>query len=65
MKIKNFLIGFVTTFAVVLVVNVIVVYVWNLVQYGEGAFNWGLSFTLAVIVGIVLPVTRAMMSKEK
>ena len=42
-----------------------VVYLWNLIAHGQGAFNWGLSFTFAVIVGIILPVTRAMMSKEK
>ena len=65
MKIRDFLIRFAITFAVVFVVNAIVVYLWNLIAHGQGTFNWGLSFTLAVIVGIVLPVTRAMMSKEK
>ena len=65
MKIKNLLISFVTTFALVFIVNVIVIYLWNLIMHGQGAFNWGLSFTLAVIVGIVLPVMRAMMGKEK
>ena len=56
MKIKKFLIHFVTTFAVVFVVNAIVVYVWNLVRYGEGTFNWQLTFTLAITVGIILPL---------
>jgi len=65
MNIKKLLIGFVITFAVVLVVNIIVVYLWNLIMHGQGTFYWGLSFTLAVVVGIVLPVTRAMLSKEK
>ena len=65
MKIKSLLIGFAITFAVVFVVNAIVVYLWNLIMHGQGAFDWGLSFTLAVIVGIVLPVIRAMTIKEK
>jgi uncharacterized membrane protein YagU involved in acid resistance len=65
MKIKKFLIQFVIVFAVTFVANAIVVYVWNLVQHGEGTFNWGLSFTLAVILGIVLPIIRTMTSKEK
>ena len=42
-----------------------VVYLWNLIAHGQGTFYWGLSFTLAVIVGIFLPVTRAIMSKGK
>jgi uncharacterized membrane protein YagU involved in acid resistance len=65
MKIKEFLIRFVIVFAVVFVVNAVVVYLWNLIVHGEGAFNWGLSFTLAIVVGIILPLTRAMTSKEK
>ena len=65
MKIKEFLIRFVIVFAVVFVVNAIVVYLWNLIVHGEGAFNWGLSLTLAIVVGIILPLTRAMTSKEK
>jgi len=65
MKIKNLLIGFAITFAVSFVVNAVVVYLWNLIVHGDGAFNWGLSLTLAVILGIVLPVVSAMMSKRK
>ncbi len=65
MKIKKFLIHFVIYFALVLVVNPIVVYVWNLVRHGEGAFDWATTFTLAVILGIVLALTRVTMSKEK
>jgi len=34
MNIKKLFIGFVTTFAVVLVVNAIVVYLWNLISSG-------------------------------
>ena len=65
MKIKDFLIRFAIIFALVLVINPIVVYVWNLVRHGEGAFDWQLSFTLAIIVGIILAVERARKSKEK
>ena len=65
MKIKEFLIRFVIVFAVTFVVNAIVVYLWNLVRHGEGAFDWQLTFTLAIIVGIILPFTRAMASKGK
>ena len=65
MKIKKFLIHFVIYFSLVLVINPIVVYVWNLVRHGEGAFDWQLTFTLAIILGIILAVERARKSKEK
>ena len=58
MKIKQFLIRFVITFALVFVVNAIVVYLWNLIAHGQGAFDWETSFRFAIILGIVLPIIR-------
>ena len=65
MNIKKLLIGFVTTFAVTLVVAAIVTYLWNLIAHGQSAVDWETSFRLAIILGIALPVHRAMTSKEK
>ena len=65
MKIKGFLIGFVTTFAVTLAVAAIVTYLWNLGVHGQSAVDWETSFRLAIILGIILPVTRGMTSKRK
>lgn len=65
MKIKEFLIKFVIYFSLVFVVNAIVIYLWNLVRHGEGAFNWATTFTLAIILGIILAVERARKSHEK
>jgi len=65
MKVKKFLIQFVIYFSLVFVVNAIVIYLWNLVRHGEGAFDWQSTFTLAIILGIILPIHRAMTSKEK
>lgn len=66
MKIKKFLINFVIAFTVTFVVNAIVIYLWNLIRYGEGAFDWGLSFTLAIAtgIGIGLTLAHALESKE-
>ena len=58
MKIKNFLIEFVILFTVTLVVNAIVIYVL------KGAFDWGLSFSLAIAIGIGLPLVHALESKD-
>ena len=65
MKIKSFLIGFVTTFAVTLVVAALVTYLWNLIAHGQSAVDWETSFRFAIILGIALPVARAMTSKGK
>jgi len=65
MKIKSFLIGFVTTFALIFVVAAIVTYLWNLILHGQSAVDWETSFRLAIILGIALPVARVMTSKGK
>ncbi len=61
MNIKKLIIGFVTTFAVTLVVCVMVTYLWNLIAHGESTVDWSTSFRLAIILGIVLPVIRRVL----
>ena len=65
MKIKNLLIGFAITFAVTIVVAAIVTYLWNLIAHGQGTVDWETAFRFAIILGIALPVAKAMTSKEK
>ena len=60
MNIKKLLIDFVTTFALILVVATIVTYLWNLIRYGQSAVDWETSFRLAIVLGIALPVIRAI-----
>jgi hypothetical protein len=42
------------SFIVAFIVNVIVVYLWDLFFHGQGTFNLGSSFTIALALGIVL-----------
>lgn len=65
MKIKRFLIDVVIVFAVAFVVNTIVVYLWNLVRHGQGVFDWETSIRFAIIIGMILLITRALTSKGK
>ena len=65
MKIKELLVNFVIMFAVVLVVSVIVTYLWNLVAHGSGAIDWEISLVFALSIGIALPVSLALRTKEK
>ena len=56
MKIKEFLIHFIVAFIVAFVINAIVVYLWNLIRFGEGAFNWGLAFYFGIVCGIIFAI---------
>ena len=47
---KRFLISFIFGF----IVNIIVVYFWDLFFHGQGTFNFGSSFAVALAIGVVL-----------
>lgn len=45
---------FLTSFVVVFITHVIIVYLWDLFFHGQGTFNFGLSFVLALAIGAAL-----------
>jgi multisubunit Na+/H+ antiporter MnhB subunit len=47
---KKFLLSFIFAF----IVNIIVVYFWDLFFHGQGTFNLGLSLTVALALSVVL-----------
>ena len=69
MKIKEFLIVFAIVFVVTLVAATIVTYLYSLIARGMSVFDWEMSFRLAIILGVGLPVaqsvSRVLGAKEK
>jgi hypothetical protein len=57
---KEFLVRFFVTFAVAFTINAAVIYIWNFIQKGEGIFKWEQAFVIAIIIGIILPLTKEM-----
>lgn len=55
MNVKKFAMDVAATFAVVLVVSVVVTYLYALIVHGAGLVDWESSFRFAIIFGIVLP----------
>ena len=54
---KGFITQFALTFAVALVAAAVVTYLWSLVAEGQGTVDWGTVVPLAIVLGIVLPVS--------
>lgn len=65
MKIKEFLIHFVVAFVVAFVINAIVVYLWNLIRYGDGACNWSLAFYFGIVCGVVFGIVLRKRGAEQ
>jgi hypothetical protein len=41
-------------FVIAFIVNIIVVYLWDSFFHGQGTFNLGFSFTVALVLSVVL-----------
>jgi hypothetical protein len=59
MKLKSIFMDVIMTFFITLAVSVVITLLWNWVIEKRGAVvDWKTSFPLAIIMGIVLPVSR-------
>jgi hypothetical protein len=58
MNTRGFLIDLAITIPVTFVVAAVVTYLYSLIAHGAGEVNWETAFHLALIVGVVLPLTR-------
>jgi hypothetical protein len=59
MKTKSIFTSMLLTFFITLVVTIVVTLLWNLIIDKSGAkIDWKTSFMMAIIIGIVLPLSR-------
>ena len=67
MNIKQLLIDSVVVFAITLAVTVVVTFLWNFFFHNNAVVDWEMSFRLAIIFGIVLPLVkmRGSVHREK
>jgi hypothetical protein len=67
MDFKKNVIGFITVFAITLLVTIGVTFLWGLVFHGVATIDWETSFRFAVLLGIILPIidSRKGMKPEK
>jgi hypothetical protein len=65
MYIKKLVVEFGTVFAVALATVALVTFLWNLIGHGESTIDWGTSFRLAIIFGIILTWVKPRQNKEK
>ncbi|HZW39917.1 MAG: hypothetical protein ACM3O3_07050 [Syntrophothermus sp.] len=49
---------FLVIFLVTLVVTALVTYFYNLIFHNGGGIDWRISFTLAIIFGIIFPIIQ-------
>jgi len=63
MKAKGIILNVLLTFVITFIAAIIVTLLWNLFIEKNGAIvDWKTSFTLAIIIGLVIPIVQ---SKDK
>lgn len=62
---KEFLKILSITFFSVFVTNAIIVYLWNILFHGKGAFNWGVTIVLAITISIAVSLASTNKVKKK
>jgi hypothetical protein len=56
MDLKKMIIGFITVFAITLLISIGVTFLWSLLFHGVAIIDWETSFRFAIILGIILPI---------
>jgi hypothetical protein len=65
MNYRKALAGFITVFTITLIISIAVTFLWNLI-FNESAFiDWQTSFTLAIILGIILSINDVRKQKNR
>ncbi len=59
MNVKKLLLDMAITIPVTFVVAAVVTFLYSLIAHGSGSVSWDTTFHLAIILGIVVPLTRA------
>lgn len=65
MRVKSVLVHVALTFGLTLVVGAVVSLLWSLIRHGSVSADWELSFRLAVIFGLVIPLAKGGYLGEK
>ena len=65
MKVKGYFLDMAITIPITFIVAAVVTYLYSLIAHGSGAVNWDTAFQLAIIVGIVLPLSQARSEGNK
>jgi len=63
MKIVNFIKYFALIFSLTFAVTVVVTYLYSLIVHGNGIIDWAVSFRIAIILGIILPIVKILEKK--
>jgi len=64
MDLKRLFIDFLVVFTITLVVSIIVTFFWNLAFHSLTIVDWETSFSLAIIIGIIIPIVNARERKK-
>jgi len=64
MKLKDLFLDMLVIGIIAFIVGFIVIYLWNLIFHGQGVMAFGYAARLALIIGISVPLGKAVGKKK-
>lgn len=65
MRTTQFIIYFILSFSVTFVVNTIAIFVYNILAFGHGGFNWEITFLFAFTLGLFFPIMDLILTSKR
>ena len=56
MRTTQFVIYFILAFSVTFIVNMVAVFIYNMLAHGHGGFDWEITFMFAFTMGLFFPI---------
>jgi hypothetical protein len=65
MKTAQFVIYFLLSFSVTFVINTVAIFIYYILAYGQGGFNWEITFLFAFTLGLFFPIMDLILTSKR
>ncbi|UCC80759.1 MAG: hypothetical protein JSW64_05220 [Candidatus Zixiibacteriota bacterium] len=65
MRTAQFIIYFVLSFSVTFILNTVAIFIYNVLAFGRGGFNWEITFLFAFTLGLFFPIMDLILTSKR
>jgi hypothetical protein len=65
MRTAQFIIYFILSFSVTFLINVVAIFIYNILAFGRGGFNWEITFLFAFTLGLFFPIMDLILTSKR
>ncbi len=65
MRMTQFIIYFLLSFSLTFVVNTFAIFIYKVLAYGQGGFNWEITFLFSFTLGLFFPTMDLILTSKR